>query len=260
MPTGHSSSRLSYRDETITIRPAQSGFTLVELTIVLVIVALLLGGMLMSLTTQQDIANGKETEKRLNDFRDALLGFATAQQRLPCPAIAGATGIESPAGGGACTNNFSGFLPAITLGVTPTDTQGYAIDAWGNRVRYAVTNANANAFTTTSGLRTAWAINPATIQPDLRVCNTAANITNPDTASADCPATDQMTNTAVAIVFSTGKNGAAAPGGADELANWTSSNDRVFVNTLPSASFDDLLVWLSPNILYNRLISVGRLP
>lgn len=259
MPLGQSASRLIYRDETILSRPAQSGFTLVELAIVLVIVALLLGGMLISLSTQQDIANAKETEKRLNDFRDAILGFATIQQRLPCPAIAGATGIESQAGVGACTDNFSGFLPAITLGIAPTDAQGYAIDAWGNRVRYAVTNANGNAFTTTAGLRTAWAANAA-IQPDLRVCNTAANITFPNTANAECPVADQMTNSAVAIVFSTGKNGATAPGGADEQANWTSSTDRVFVNTLPSTAFDDLVVWLSPNILYNRLISAGRLP
>lgn len=229
------------------------GFTLVELAIVLVIVALLVGGMLISLSTSRDLANEKETQKQLVSINEALLGFAAAQQRLPCPAAPATTGIESPVGGGACTNNYTGFVPAITLGITPTNAQGYAIDAWGNPIRYAVTLANTNAFTTTSGLKTAWAIGlPA---PDLRVCNTAENI-----AANDCPAADQLTNSAVAVIFSSGRNGGAAPAAADELANWTTSNDRVFVNATPSPTFDDLVAWLSPNILYNRLIAAGRLP
>ena len=46
-----------------------------------------------------------------------------------------------------------GFLPAVTLGFSPVDSNGYAVDSWGstqNRIRYAVSNANingANAFT-----------------------------------------------------------------------------------------------------------------
>lgn len=237
-------------------RPARrNGFSLVELAIVLLIVALLVGGMLVSLSTSRDIANEKETQKQLASINEALLGYAAAQQRLPCPAVTATTGIESPLGGGACANNYTGFVPAITLGITPTNAQGYAIDAWGNPIRYAVTNANTNTFTTASGLKTAWAINPATILPDLRVCNTAANI-----AANDCPVADQLTNSAVAVIFSTGRNGGAAPTATDELANWTASNDRVFVNATPGATFDDLIVWLSPNILFNRMISAGRLP
>ena len=238
----------------------KNGFTLVELAIVLVIVALLVGGMFISLSTSRDIANEKETQKQLASINEALLGYAAAQQRLPCPAAPATTGIESPPGGGPCANSYTGFVPAITLGITPTNAQGYAIDAWGNPIRYAVTtvtaNGSTNAFTTNGGLKSAWA-NQANILPDLRVCNTAASI-----ATNDCPAADQLTNSAVAVVFSTGRNGSDTPDvtHTDELANWISSNDRVFVNTAPSATFDDLVVWLSPNILYNRLISAGRLP
>lgn len=233
------------------------GFTLTELAIVLIIVSLLVGGMLVSMSTSRDIAKEKETQKQLASINEALLGFAAAQRRLPCPASPGTTGVEAPLGGGACTNNFNGFLPAITLGITPTDAHGYAIDPWGNRIRYSVTGANTNAFTTLSGMQASWGVGLA---PDLRVCNKSANITNPGAANADCAAVDQMTNTAVAVVFSTGPNGGAAPTSADELANWTTSNDRVFVSAAPSVAFDDLITWLSPNILYNRLISAGRLP
>ena len=235
----------------------QEGFTLVELTIVLFIVALLMGGMLVPLSAQRDVQSITDTQRQLASINEAILGFAAAQRRLPCPAAPGTTGIENPLGGGACTNNFNGFLPAITLGISPTDAQGYAIDAWGNRIGYAVTNANATAFTTASGMQAAWA---GGLSPDLRVCKTAANITNAGAANADCPAADTLTNNAVAVIFSSGKNGGAAPTSTDELANWTSSNDRVFISAAPGASFDDIVVWLSPNILYNRLISAGRLP
>lgn len=234
--------------------PCQGGFSLVELAIVLLIVALLIGGMLVPLSAQRDIQNINDTQRQLASINEALLGFAADQRRLPCPAAPNTTGIENPVGGGACTNNHDGFLPAITLGLSPTDAQGYAIDAWGNRIRYSVTNVNTNAFTTSGGMQTAWSVG---LTPDLRVCNTAANI-----VAADCPAADRMTNTAVAVVFSTGKNGGVTPdvSNINEIANWTTSNDRVFVSATPGAAFDDIVVWLSPNILYNRMISAGRLP
>lgn len=256
------------------------GFTLTELSIVLIIVALLVGGMFVSLSTSRDIASEKETQKQLASVNEALLGFSAGQGRLPCPATATSNGRESfctnaaPAACGAelfvaqphgrCTAFFNAFVPAATLGLSPMDDQGFAIDAWGGRLRYAVSNNIAGAinypFTTPSGMKSAWAIDPGQLQSDLRVCNKATNITNAGTPTADCPAADQMTNTAVAVVFSAGKNGAAAPVASDELANWTTSDDRVFVNATPSVAFDDLIVWLSPNILYNRLISAGRLP
>ena len=253
---------------------ASRGFTLTELAIVLVIVALLVGGMLISVSTSRDIANEKETQKQLMSINEALLGFAAGHGRLPCPATVTSTGRESfctNAGAacgaelfvvqahGQCTEFFDGFIPAASLGISPTDGQGFAIDAWGNRIRYAVSNNTAGAvnfpFTTPSGIKTAWGIDPSQIQPDLRVCNKAAGI-----AGGNCGAGNDLTTTAVAVVFSTGRNGGAPPPSADELANWTTSNDRVFVSMTQSPNFDDIVTWVSPNILYNRLISAGRLP
>jgi prepilin-type N-terminal cleavage/methylation domain-containing protein len=242
----------------------QKGFTLVELAIVLIIFALLVGGMLMSLSTQQDISNTKESEKRVTEIRDALLGYAATYGRLPCPAIAGATGIESPVGGGNCTTvNYDGFLPAITLGIANTNAQGYALDSWGNPIRYAVTHSNANAFTTTGSLKTIWAFDPSTIAPDLRVCNTSAGIAGVG-VNAACAAGSDLTNVAVAVILSAGKNGGVAPIGADELAN--SGANRTFISHTQSPTgaaqgeFDDVITWISPNILFNRMISAGRLP
>lgn len=254
---------------------SQLGFTLAELAIVLVIVALLIGGMLIPLSAQRDLQSTKETERQLTEMNDALLGFAAGQGRLPCPATAISSGQESfctnatgacgaelfvAQAHGRCTDFFNGFAPAATLGLSPTNNQGFAIDAWGNQLRYAVSNKTAGLvdfpLTKPYGIKNVWAIDPSPLQDDLlRVCNTAAHI-----AASDCSAADRITKSAVAVIFSVGKNGGAAPISADELANWTNSGDRVFVSTTPSATFDDLVTWHSPNILFNRMISAGRLP
>ena len=237
-----------------------SGFTLAELAIVLVIVGFLLGGMMVPLSAQRDIQNTNETQKQLSEIKEALFGFAAANGRLPCPASAAATGVESPSGGGVCVNPWDGFLPGKTLGIGPSDSQGYVVDSWGNRIRYAVTTQNSNAFTTSNGLRDAWGTN---FTPDIRVCNTSAGITGAGATSA-CAANADLTSSAVAVITSSGKNGGVVPTGADEIAN--SDVNRTFVSHLPGPAsaaqgeFDDIVVWLSQNILYSRMIAAGKLP
>lgn len=223
----------------------------------LVIVALLAGGLLVSVGAQQEQAARATTEKRIADTLDALSGYAAANGRLPCPAAPATTGVEAPLGGGNCTNDWDGFVPARTLSLGPTDTNGYLLDAWGNPIRYALTNANADSFSTVNGMKTNWA---GGLTPDLRVCNTGVGISGIGN-TAICAASADLTTSAVAVVFSRGKNGGVAPTSTDETANGDA--DRVFVAHTPTTAaneFDDIVVWLSPNILYNRLIAAGRLP
>ena len=241
------------------------GFTLVELSIVLIIVALIVGGMMVSLGAQRDIADANETQKRLNEIRDALIGFTVANGRLPCPASPNTTGLEKPdTGVGPCANPYDGFVPAITLGITPTNENGYAVDSWGNPIRYAVTEATAYAFTTTNGIKSNWSTGFASTF--LYVCSTAAGAKNLGLPTATCDTSPDtaLSRTAVAVIFSTGKNGGIEPTNSDELANWptltSGTKDPVFVSHTPNNSFDDIVVWLSPNILYNRMISAGKLP
>ena len=96
------------------LRRSHRGFSLVELAIVFAIVALLIGGAMMTLSAQVEQRNSGETQRRLDAAVNALIAFAIVNGRLPCPAVAGATGDESPAGGGACTTWYGGFLPAKT--------------------------------------------------------------------------------------------------------------------------------------------------
>jgi hypothetical protein len=93
----------------------------------------------------------------------------------------------------------------------------------------------------------------------LSVCATATGI-----AAADCGAATSLTSRAPALLLSIGKNGATGAAGADETAN--TNGDVVFVShdaapaTAANGEFDDLVVWLSPNILFNRMVAAGRLP
>lgn len=247
------------------------GFTLTELTIVLVIVALLIGGMLLPLSAQRYLQSAKETEGRLADVKDALLGFAAAQGRLPCPAAPPpAGGVESPPGTGLCTNPLDGFVPAATLGLAPTDVQGYLLDAWGNPIRYSVYSStistHANPFTAPGKMKAigieTLSLSGTTppVQRDLLyVCASA-----PVKKSTECDSESRLTDNAVVVIFASGPNGARGAVGGDETRNI--DNNSVFISHTPTEAgaaggeFDDLVTWISPNILFNRMISAGRLP
>ena len=64
----------------------QLGFSLIEMAIVLFIVALLLGGLLPTVSSQIEQQHTNETRKQLDEIQQALLGFAVINGRLPCPA------------------------------------------------------------------------------------------------------------------------------------------------------------------------------
>jgi prepilin-type N-terminal cleavage/methylation domain-containing protein len=253
------------------LRARARGFTLTELAIVAMIIALLAGGLLMTLAAQNDNRELADARRTLDVARDALIGFAVANGRLPCPATAISGGREDPVGGGACTITLDagagsatqpGFVPAITLGIGPTNGAGQLIDAWGNPVRYAVTRVtasipagvSANAFTTAGLLRAAGYTGLTT---DLVVC-----VDLPGAAAGVCAANRAPTPVA-AVVFSTGKTGASGPLGPDEQENLNvgvaATQNPVFVTHVPLADFDDLVVSLSAPVLYGRLVAAGAL-
>lgn len=235
------------------------GFSLVEMAIVLAIMGLVLGSSLTIFSAMRDQQHFNDTNALLGEAQDALTGFAIANGRLPCPASSASNGAESPVGGGACTNALNGFLPAVTLGLSGVDANGYSTDAWGlsqNRIRYAVTTANANAATTGDGIR---AITMTFFNPDLYVCGSSTGITG-----TTCGTATTLTSKAVAVIYSPGKNAATGGVGVDEAANL--NNDSVFVSHSPAQAgvaggeFDDQVTWLSPYILFNRMIQAGKLP
>lgn len=229
------------------------GFTLVELAIVLAIVALLLGGLLPVMSAQVEQQQRNETRKQLNEIKEALIGFAIINGRLPCPANgANASGDESTSGAGAALvcNLTKGVLPWSTLGVRETD-------AWNQRFTYRVTANFADGADGTGAACT----NTAGVS--FQLCSTA-NL-NVLTAVAGTSVASGMP----AVIVSHGPNGLGAyPAGggtqvgtplADELEN--SDDDNSFVSHDPVQNgFDDIVVWISPNTLINRMVSVAKLP
>ena len=65
----------------------KQGFTLVELAIVLVIVALLTSGLLLGVSAQRNAAENVDAQRQLENIRETLIGFALTRGRLPCPAL-----------------------------------------------------------------------------------------------------------------------------------------------------------------------------
>ncbi len=233
-------------------RSLQSGFSLIEMAIVMVIVGALLGGLLVSLSSTQEINDRDDATDQVNEILEALYGFAQANGRLPCPATAASGGMEVPAGGGNCAQEY-GFVPSATLGLSGTTNNDYLlVDPWLSPYRYNVTAANGNAFTTAGGMQTAGI---AALAPDFRVCTDAACGT-------------VLASALPAVVLSLGPDWENFSS-ADEVENsgevtingYRQANNADFVSaTYIVDEFDDTIRWMSPNILYARLISAGQLP
>jgi|APFre7841882724_1041349.scaffolds.fasta_scaffold00893_8 prepilin-type N-terminal cleavage/methylation domain-containing protein len=263
------------------------GFTLTELAIALAIIAFLLGGVVVTLQSQIEARNQAETRRTLDLAVESLIGFAIHRGRLPCPATLGSLGREdivmTGMPGGISFDDWGncavadGFLPAADLGITPTDSQGFAIDAWGsnvgglNRIRYAVSRAqvtvNGNvvwAFTGKDAVRRTG----FTVQPEIWICGVAPAALG----ATNCDA-GVVAMRAPAVVYSLGPNGGiaaaqtqaafeASAASADERENYN-TNPRIFVArpATPAGAneFDDIVSFLSLNVLYNRLVAANPL-
>lgn len=230
----------------------QSGFSLIEMAVVMVILGALLGGLLVSLSSTQEINYRSDAESQIDEIIEALYGFAQANGRLPCPATAGSNGTEDPVGGGACTEQY-GFVPAATLGLSgAVNEDGLFVDPWFSPYRYNVTTSNGNAFTTAGGMRLT---GMGALTPDLRVCTDAA-------------CSSVVADNLPVVVVSLGADWANFSG-AEEVENsgettrsgYRHGNNTDFaVSTYIEDTYDDLLAWMSSNILYTRMISAGQLP
>jgi prepilin-type N-terminal cleavage/methylation domain-containing protein len=275
------------------------GFTLIELAMAMFVMAFLLGTLMYTLSAHNDQRLRNESLRNLDEAKELLLTFAIVNGRLPCPASPTSNGAESEtvAGTRECTHYYTGFLPARAIGFQPQDGSGYAIDAWGNRIRYAVAKTRpANS----QSPRVCRPVNPTT-QPlavhfthkdnlklqgidcapsDLVVCGSSSGIVIPaPPAPPSCgtavPVTNQ--NVVAAVIWSQGKNFGSVYGippiagqaGDDERMNnktSTNSDHALFVFHTPTSAgvaggeFDDLMVWITAGQLYGRLVASGVLP
>jgi type II secretory pathway pseudopilin PulG len=216
------------------------------MAIVLVILGALLGGILMPLASQRDLNNRRTTDTQLNEIRNALIGFAQLNSRLPCPTNINSDGVElRNLVTGNCTF-VNGFVPYATLGIQGGLQNELLIDVWQMPVRYRLSAVSTWQY--------AKSISLVTPQPDFQICDDDA-----------CLATNIIAQRVVAVIFSTGKDGPDIPVSTspDQVLNrggGTSFVSRTHTETPAGGEeFDDILVWISHSQIIYELGKAGRL-
>ena len=245
---------------------SRRGFTLIELAVVIAIVGLLLGAILTPLSTQIKVRKNRDAERRLQVASEALVGFAIANGRLPCPDT-DRNGIEnSPCAAPAAV----GFIPWATLDTEP-------LDPWGRIVLYRVNSEFTLPVATGQ---------PPSTPGQLDITDRGdGRVRTPD-LSTKVP-TD-ITQEAPVMLLSTGANGAggthldgttiAGPAaGTDEAENLNGDRFAVRRTHTPAAAacddinpgpppgnppceFDDIVAWISGPRLIGMMVQAGQLP
>lgn len=195
------------------------------------------------------------TIARLAQAREALVGFAATNGRLPRPAISAVDGHEAPQ---PCDNedSCSGYLPWVTLGVDGSD-------AWGKLLRYSVSPVFTHApvqrisSVATKTVQTRYSDGQLAYTAGQEICNLGAQCVP-------------------VVLLSHGKNNFGtstlgipqlntASGNADELLNAIGSVH--FVGrpatddpAAPGGQFDDLLSTVPLSYLYKQMAAAHRLP
>jgi len=226
-----------------TFKQPARGFTLVELAMSLLVIGLLVGTLILPVTGQLNARAIGETEKTMENIKEALIGYAVMNAKLPCPAAV----VSNPAANDLGTSQSTlcgqeGFVPWAELGI------GKVTDAWGFPIRYRVDSAYTIANTTSVGL-------PA----DLKTTNNikvSRDYPQPDGSVVNNPLVSQETDSSssskiIVLLLSYGNDHTPNGTNADGDTNYIS-------NEYMSGSFDDIIVWLPKTTLLARLGAANR--
>ncbi|MCE3255014.1 MAG: hypothetical protein K0R25_508 [Rickettsiaceae bacterium] len=158
-------------------KSGRTGFSLIELAIVILIVSILITGSLTVSKTSINVAKNKVTKEKMATIYDALTNFLNANRRLPCPSLlnvakGGNSGTTTTpnninygqevgttggvVGTGVCSNaivattnapNLAyGGVPFLALGLDPD----MAEDGFGTKFTYVVDSRFTKASTSTA--------------------------------------------------------------------------------------------------------------
>ncbi|MCK5396496.1 MAG: type II secretion system protein, partial [Gammaproteobacteria bacterium] len=235
----------------ITSKTLNEGFTLIEMAVVLVIVGILLGSFIGTLTSRINVTKKSDAIEELNEIKQSMMAYAFVNGYLPCPdcdTVNGACtlalvgdGIADYTGASCSKNDTAGNVPWVTLGLGRGDP-------WGNHYRYAVQNEYADES------------NPF----ELDSSSGTAKIREPDFVADVTGATwHSLADNVVAIIFSHGSNGYGAinednlagpaipAANTDELENTDGDADYYMrpetsaETSIAGKEFDDIVVWIS---------------
>ncbi len=239
----------------------RNGFTLIELSVVLVIISLIVGSTLLGATSILRSAKVKEAREELTTIQEAMNEYLQKHSHIPCvsslvnaPDTASfgrsAETCDDTTDGNTTvsgTVHFGG-VPWRNLGLHPN----YAIDPWGNRYLYAMVTNHGN--------------------------NSALYSANNGSITIEDAGGNTLTSEASYVILSHGKDAEGAytyqtgalvnacntGGGTDALNLENCDGDTTFVDTTyndgdtQATYFDDLVVWAEKGVSGSVIIFAER--
>lgn len=266
----------------------------------MLIVSLLIGGMLLPIVAQQGVRARLETDKALSDIREALIGFAIINGRLPCPADRNIAtgdanaGVEQTTGTGAtltcacatvsptsrvakagsvvCSQTaaapITGVVPWATLGLTETNP-------WGQRYTYAVSATFSRGVIPTPADTDTWGTGcTLTFASDMPTKSAFALCTQGDIEVKTAATGGTLLASGLpAVVVSHGKTeskvtdgtaaGAYMPNGfisPDVATGDEGENFDGDKTFISNTTLNDQLIWVPTNTLMVRMLGALKLP
>jgi len=133
----------------------RAGFTLIELSIVLLLISIAMGSLLSIAINKTETDRNKDTIAKMEAIEKAIAFYLAENGGIPCPADSSqapnnaAFGVATRNGVNAYNCNgtsptwyFNVGFPNLALGSVPTKTlqlpDDYAFDAWGRRFTYSM--------------------------------------------------------------------------------------------------------------------------
>ena len=224
----------------VIFRNTATGFSLIEIAIVLVIVSLIVGGALAPLSGKIENSRRDYTTQTLDNAATSLMGFAMSTGRLPCPDI-DADGIEDPVNGAGGCSDDEGTLPFVTLSMEVDD-------AWHQDITYFVDEDYADD---TDGTGCGTAVPGVSFE----ICS-QGDITILDAATSG----NLIAQNIPVVLLSRGKHW-TDDRSDDEREN--TDNDRDIVHRSYSgavgAEYDDIVRWISAPFITAKMVDSGAL-
>ena len=219
---------------------ARSGFSLLELAIVLVVLATAMGSIAQISTQANRQKRWQQSQNILAEARQSLVAYAMQHGHLPCPASAQATmGLVEQRTGARCLSP-RGRLPTTTLGLKQPRS-------W--QILYSVSPEFSDKSARTAG---AWPCAEPLVFTSFNLCDRGRHkiYAKPPLVGANL-----LVNDIVAVVIDLGS--AHSPRGTEETEN--QDDDYIYIHKSPSDDFDDRLAWLTDHTLKYQLAQVGAL-
>ena len=242
----------------------QRGFSLLEMSVVLLIVGSMTGGMLVMANKKVEQNKYDITQDHLQLIDQTLTAYATRGHILPCPAssdaalnsatfgVADNCAAAAPALSGIIADD-AGTADEVWIGVVPTRAldlpDSVMFDGWGNRIRYAVVKSLASSVDEFENFTTTVSGMTAGLQVKDGYGNSLTSVTGLNVAAyalvsfgKDKVGARPRTGTSIPV---------ACPSSSAVKSEENCDDDSLFIDatyndgTVAASYFDDLVRWKS---------------